>query len=82
MPMSADEIVPFKWASDGKSVLYVKHENGVGNIWSFSLAGGKPKKLTDFRSDEIYAFDISPDNRLIVSRGNRIKDLVVLEGTK
>jgi serine/threonine protein kinase len=82
MPNTACDIVAFKWAANGKSVLYAKTENGVGNIWSVPLVGGVPKKLTDFHSDLIFSFDVSPDNRLLVSRGRYLRDLVLLEHVK
>jgi Tol biopolymer transport system component len=82
MPLAAGEVVPFKWGPDSKSILYARDENGVGNIWSVPLAGGPPKKLTDFRSDEIFSFDVSQDNRVVVSRGRYTSDLVLLENVK
>jgi Tol biopolymer transport system component len=68
-----------KWGADGKSVLYVNYENGIGNIWSVGLDGGHTKQLTDFKSDQIFSFDVSSDNRLVVSRGTTPVDLVLLE---
>jgi Tol biopolymer transport system component len=69
----------FKWAPDGKSMLYKTNQKGVDNIWSVALSGGVPKKLTDFHSDLIFAFDVSSDNRLAVSRGKVLNDLVLLQ---
>jgi hypothetical protein len=69
----------FKWAPDGKSILYKTNENGVDNIWSVALTGGAPKKVTDFHSDLIFAFDVSPDHRLVLSRGRILDDLVLLQ---
>jgi Tol biopolymer transport system component len=71
-----------RWASDGKSVVYAKNEGGVDNLWSVRLEGGIPTRLTDFRRDEIRAFDVSPDNRLVAARGEYITDLVLLEKEK
>jgi serine/threonine protein kinase/Tol biopolymer transport system component len=82
MPVAVGEVVAFKWAPDGKSINYAKNENGVGNVWSVPLEGGRPKKLTDFQSEHIYSFDVSPDNRLVVSRGHEMPDLVLLENPK
>ena len=82
LPESIDSVWTLKWASDGKSVLYPKNENGVENLWSFRLDGGKPTKLTDFPSDTIFSFDVSHDNRFVVSRGQVLHDLVLLENAK
>jgi serine/threonine protein kinase/Tol biopolymer transport system component len=71
-----------KWTSDGRSVVYAKNEGGVDNLWSVRLEGGTPTRLTDFRSDEIRAFDVSPDNRLVAVRGAYMSDLVLLEKAK
>jgi hypothetical protein len=32
---------------------------------------------TDFDSEQIFAFDVSPDNRLAISRGSRVNDVVL-----
>jgi Tol biopolymer transport system component len=78
-----DADVPvLKWAPDGKSILYARNENGVGNIWSVGLDGAHPTKLTDFSSDRIYSFDVSPEGRLVISRGTVQTDLVLLENVK
>jgi Tol biopolymer transport system component len=82
LPEPVDTAWVLKWASDGKSVVYPKNENGVENLWSFRLDGGKPTKLTEFASDTIFSFDVSHDNRLVVSRGDVLHDLVLLENPK
>jgi hypothetical protein len=82
LPESTVSAWTLKWASDGKSVLYPKNENGVENLWSFRLDGGKQTKLTDFPSDTIFSFDVSLDNRYVVSRGQVLHDLVLLENAK
>jgi Tol biopolymer transport system component len=81
-PIGASAAIAIKWAPDGKSILYAKNENDVGNVWSVPLEGGHPRKLTNFRSDLIFSFDVSPDNRLVVSRGHDDVDLVLLENVK
>jgi Tol biopolymer transport system component len=82
MPVAPGDVSDFKWARDGKSILYATTENGVANIWSVSLDGAHPKKLTDFRSDELFSFDVSSDNRIVASRGTEPADLVLLEKVK
>jgi serine/threonine protein kinase/Tol biopolymer transport system component len=87
LPIGANDVSEWesslvRWSPHGRSVLYIKNEKGVGNIWSFPLAGGRAQKVTDFNSDTIYAFDVSQDNRLVVSRGRVLSDLVLLENVK
>ena len=82
LPQSSGFVWLLEWASDGKSVVYSRNESGVDNLWSFPLDGGKPIKLSDFRSDTIFALDVSQDNRFVVSRGQLLHDLVLLESAK
>jgi eukaryotic-like serine/threonine-protein kinase len=64
---------------DGKSVAYVVMENGVGNIWAQPLDGSKGHALTTFSSDQISAFQFSPDgNSLAVARVHIVSDVVLL----
>lgn len=59
------------------------HENGVGNIWSARLDGGaKPTKVTSFESDRVFAFDVSPDYRLLMSRGTFESDVVLTKNVR
>jgi serine/threonine protein kinase len=72
----------YAWSPDGKSILYVHEENGVGNIWSAPLDGKAPRKLTAFDSEAILAFDVSPDNRLAISRGSYVRDVVLIKNVR
>jgi Tol biopolymer transport system component len=82
MPVPAGGVVAFKWAPDGKSILYARNEHGVGNIWSAPIDGKAPRKLTAFDSEEIFAFGVSPDNRLAISRGSWTRDVVLIKNAK
>jgi len=73
--------VDIEMASDGKSVLYPKNDNGVENLWSFRLDGGKPTKLTDFPSDTIFPSTYRMTIALCFS-GQVLHDLVLLENAK
>jgi hypothetical protein len=47
------------------------------------LAAGAPRKITNFDTDQfIFAFDVSLENRLVISRGNRISDVVLIKKVK
>jgi Tol biopolymer transport system component len=82
MPIPAAEAVAFKWSADGKSILYARDENGVGNVWSAPLDGKAPRKITNFDSARIFAFDVSPDNRLVISRGHMVSDVVLIKNVR
>lgn len=67
-----------RWSKDSRSLLY-KDKNAVSNIWSFPLDDAPPKQLTDFKTDQIYNFDLSADGKqLVVARGTTISDVVLI----
>lgn len=67
-----------RWTPDGRSLTYVDSRSGVSNIWSQSIEDGKPVQLTDFKSDQIFAFEWSRDGRhLAVARGIGTSDVVL-----
>ena len=67
------------WSADGSQVLYVDTRNGVSNIWSQPITGGAPKQLTNFKSDQVFMFDLSRDGKqLVVSRGTVSRDVVLI----
>src|SRR5262249_54092796 len=68
-----------RWSSNGQALLYSWRQNGVDNIWSRPLAGGRPRQLTQFDADYIFDFDVAPDGRLAISRGKRVQDIVLIK---
>lgn len=71
--------VVLRWSPDGRSILYIDDKAGASNIWSQPVDGGAPKQITDFKSDLIWTFDISPDGKqLVMSRGRNIDDVVMI----
>jgi Tol biopolymer transport system component len=69
-----------KWSPDSRSLCYIDTRGGVSNLWAQPLAGGAPRRLTDFRSDELFAFAFSPDGRqLALARGNVTRDVVLIK---
>jgi Tol biopolymer transport system component len=70
-------------APDGRSILFLQHDrDGVGNIWSVTLDGKPARKISDFRSDLVFAFDVSPDGRLVIVRGSRVSDVVLIKNVR
>jgi hypothetical protein len=68
-----------KWSNDGSSLMYVRAENGVSNIWAQQVDGGIPRQITQFKEEDVFGFAPSPDGgSLAVLRGHKISDVVVL----
>jgi serine/threonine protein kinase len=83
MPFTAGEVDSLKWHPDGKSLLCLRRdENGLANLWRVPLDGGSPKRITDFESESIFDFDVSPDDHLIVSHGHAVRDAVLIKNLK
>ncbi|HKG59704.1 MAG TPA: protein kinase [Pyrinomonadaceae bacterium] len=68
-----------RWFEDSRQMTYVKNENGYSNIWSYNLDTGVEKQLTNFNSDQIYAYAWSPDYKQVAcQRGVRISDVTII----
>jgi Tol biopolymer transport system component len=68
-----------KWTPDGKGLVYMRVEKGVGNLWVQPVDGGKPRQLTDFTLGDLYNYAFSPDGtRLFVARGQQISDAILI----
>jgi serine/threonine protein kinase len=66
------------WSHDGRELVYVDTRAGVSNLWSQSTSGGQPRKLTDFNSEQIFRFALSPDGkRAALSCGSQTSDVVL-----
>ncbi len=68
-----------RWTPEGKHLTYVSTVQGVSNILSQALKGGKPKQLTDFKENQIFFFDWSLTNqKLVLVRGSENRDLILV----
>jgi eukaryotic-like serine/threonine-protein kinase len=67
-----------RWTPDNRSVLYLKSEDGVSNIWMQSIAGGPAKRLTHFPGGVIHGFDLSKDGKQFAIERVTESDHVVL----
>jgi Tol biopolymer transport system component len=72
------------WSKDGKSVVYFNIDSKyVGNLWQQSLQGGNPQQLTNFNSERILDFDISPsDGQIAFVRSTLNLNAAILTGMK
>ena len=68
-----------QWTPDGHALTYIDIADGVSNIWSYDLADGSRKQLTDFKSDQIFAYAWSPDfKQLACLRGTEVRDVTMI----
>jgi Tol biopolymer transport system component len=76
---AADAVVGFGWTPDSSALVYAQKRNGVSNVWSQPINGDSPKPLTNFKSDLIFRFALSPDGRqLVLARGTQTRDVVLI----
>jgi DNA-binding winged-HTH domains len=69
-----------RWSPDQKSIAYANSTDGLYDIWLQPLDGSQPKRLTDFKTEQIIAFDWSRDARsLAFVRGVETSDVVLIE---
>ena len=72
-----------QFTPDGRSLAYVSREHGVDNVWVQPLDGSAARPITDFKSEQIWSFSLSPDGKsLAVLRGHWDSDVVLLQETK
>ncbi len=68
-----------RWAPDHKSVAYVNRSGGLSEIWLQPLDGSPTRQLTNFKAEQIIAFDWSPDGRSIAFvRNVETSDVVLI----
>ncbi|HEY3136575.1 MAG TPA: hypothetical protein VGL29_11160 [Blastocatellia bacterium] len=79
IPYSVNGPAGLRWTPDGHALRFVDTTGGVSNVWSLPLDGGKPVKLTDFKTDQIFWFDFSRDDKqLALSRGKQTSDVILI----
>lgn len=68
-----------RWFVDNRQVTFVRNDNGYSNIWSYNLDTGAEKQLTNFNSDQIYAYAWSPDYKQVAcQRGTKSSDVTII----
>ena len=79
VPVPKQEAQVVRWLAGGRQLSYVKNTNGYSNIWSVDLDTGAVKQLTNFNSDQIYAYAWSPDyKQLACQRGTKTSDVTII----
>lgn len=72
-----------RWTPDGENIAYIDTQNKVSNIVLQPLNGGEPRRITDFKAEEIFYFDWSRDGRrFAVTRGTLINNVVAISYAK
>ena len=72
-----------QFTADGESIAYATLENGISNVWVQPLDGSAAHPITDFKSEQIWAFSLSPNGQsLAVLRGHYDSDVVLLQESK
>jgi serine/threonine protein kinase len=67
------------WTPDGRSLAFPSSVDKAMNIWAQPIAGGKPKPLTNFKSQFISWFGFAPDGKsLVLARGSESSDVVLI----
>jgi Tol biopolymer transport system component len=77
-PLNDVAVVAKRWSPDGKSIYFVKTEQGVGNIWKQAIDGGKPVRITNFTSGLIRALAVSANERLAFNHYVPVSDAVLI----
>ena len=68
-----------QWSADGRALTYIDSANGAANIWTHDLASGSTRRLTDFKTDQIFAYAWSPDyKQLACERGTELRDVTIV----
>ena len=67
-----------RWTPDSKALTYLDKVNGVHNIWRQPLDGSAATRLTNFNEDLILNYDWLNPQQLVLSRGGRRRDAVLL----
>ena len=67
------------WRKDGKSVVYVVSQKGIGNLWEQSLDNAESRKqITFFTSSRLFHFAFSSDEKTVVCARGQVEGYLVL----
>jgi eukaryotic-like serine/threonine-protein kinase len=70
------------FTQDGNTLIYAITENGVGNLWAQPIKGGLGRQVTNFSSEVIGHYQLSPDGKsLLLHRRHIDSDIVLLRDT-
>ena len=70
---------------DTHTVSFILDVGGISNIWSYDIDTHAKNQLTNFNSDQIFAYAWSPDHKqLVAQRGAKLRNvaIITIEPTK
>lgn len=83
VPQSIDLPMVMRWTPDGRAITYIDTRNGISNLWMQPVAGGPPRQLTNWTSQQVSAFAWSRDGkRVAVARGTRNDDIILIRDAR
>ena len=72
-----------QWLQNSQELSYVKNAAGYSNLWTYDLKTGTSKQLTDFNSEQIYAYAWSPDFKQIAFlRGTKMNTVTMISSSE
>jgi Tol biopolymer transport system component/DNA-binding winged helix-turn-helix (wHTH) protein len=79
-------VAPFqrfvRWSPDGKAIAFPNSPGALADIWLQPLNGSPAWQLTDFRAEQVIAFDWSRDgSSLAIVRGVESSDVVLINNS-
>ena len=79
-PANSNSVI--NWSRDGKGVLFIDFRDNVANLMIKPLDDAPARQLSNFTKEQFYSFDIAPDGRMVLSRGFRTNDAVIISEAK
>jgi len=79
IPPSVGEFVSYQWTADSKGIAYTNAASGLPNLFVRSISGSAPKQITNFKSDRLFNFSWSRDNKIVSSRGLQTTDVILIK---
>ena len=71
------------WTADSRAIIYADTRDNADNIWSMPIDGGPARRLTNFNTGLIFAFQSSRDGKqLVLSRGTQTDDVILLRDSQ
>lgn len=72
-----------QWTADGKSLIYIRNDEGSDNLWTAPVFGGDAHQITKFEDARIIRFASSLSGKyLAVVHGSTTKDAVLLRANR
>jgi eukaryotic-like serine/threonine-protein kinase len=72
-----------RFTPDGKALVYPITQQGADNLWMQPLDGSAGRQITNFKSDQIFGVQFSPDGKNLAVLQRRIEaDVVLLREAK